>query len=144
MENKVLLPGEGRILNVIGDHVVVRLSGEETDGAFSLIEQTSEPGMGIPLHTHDNEDELFFVMKGTMQFQIGDQIIEAPEGTTAWLPRGLPHSFKAIGDTPATASVTILPAGMEKMLGELGALPPGPSEMEKVLAICERYGVRFK
>ena len=143
MKSRVLSPGEGRALNVLGDRVVVRLSGEETEGAFSLIEQTSTPGMGIPLHTHANEDELFFVIEGAMQFQIGDQTVEAPAGTAAWLPRGLPHSFKAVGETPATASVTILPAGMEKMLEELGALPVGAPDMEKALAICERFGVRF-
>ncbi|MEB8345919.1 hypothetical protein OO010_07670 [Flavobacteriaceae bacterium KMM 6898] len=39
--------------------------------------------------------------------------------------------------------MTIFPAGIKNMFEELGALPPGPPDMEKVMEICGRQGISF-
>lgn len=143
METKVLKPGEGRVLNVIGDNQIVRLSGEETGGKFVLVEQNNGPGVGVPPHTHDNEDELFQIVEGEMTFTVAGETVIAPAGTTVFLPRGVPHSFMTSGEGNTKSLIMAFPAGIENMFDELSAFPPGPPDMEKVLAICERYGVRF-
>jgi quercetin dioxygenase-like cupin family protein len=143
MEPKIVPPGSGRVLNVLGDNQTLRLTGAETGGTFALVELNNPPGVGIPMHLHKNEEEMFHVLEGEMEFTVADKSVIATAGTTVFLPRDVPHEFKVVGEVPAKALVTVVPAGIEDMFQELSELPAGPPDMEKVLAICERHGVIF-
>jgi quercetin dioxygenase-like cupin family protein len=142
MKARILAPGEGRAWIVIGDNQTVRLTGEETNGAFCLVEQTNPSGVGVPMHVHANEDEMFHIVEGEMEFEVGGEKITATAGTTVYLPRGVPHAFITRGETTKSMVMTF-PSGAEKMFEELSNLPDGPPDMEKVLEICGRYGVTF-
>lgn len=142
MEPRILPLGSGRTINVIGDNMTLRLTGEDTGGAFTLAEQNNLPGVGIPLHQHANEDELFHIVEGSIAFTVGDQSVVANAGTTVFLPRNLPHSWKVVGDTPAKTLLQVFPAGAEKMWEEISDLPmDAPPDMSKVVEICARFGV---
>jgi quercetin dioxygenase-like cupin family protein len=144
MEPKILPPGSGQAINVIGDTMLIRLTGADTGGVFTLVEQTNAPGVGIPMHVHKNEDELFHIIEGSIAFTVGDQSLVASAGTTVFLPRDLPHAWKVVGDSTVKNLVHVFPAGAEKMWQELSALPPGePPDMAQVVAICARFGVTF-
>ena len=143
METKFLAPGSGQSLNVIGDNQIVRLTGEDTGGAFALIEQHNPPGVGVPMHLHENEDELFHIVEGSMEFTTQGKTHLATAGTSVFLPKNIPHSFVTVGDVPVKTLLMVFPAGAEKMFYELNDLPPGPPDMEKVVEICGRHGVRF-
>jgi quercetin dioxygenase-like cupin family protein len=98
----------------------------------------------VPLHIHENEDEMFHVLEGSIEFTANGQQTVAGPGTTVFLPRNQPHAFKAVAATESRTMVTTYPAGLEHMFDELGALPPGPPDMEAVVAICAKFGVRFQ
>ena len=143
MEPKILPLGAGHPLNVLGDHMTVRLTAAETGGRFTLVEQVNEPGVGIPMHLHDREDEVFHILEGQMEFQLGDQSVTAVAGTTVFLPRMIPHTWKVVGDVPARTLLSVFPGGAEAMWQELSDLPAGPPDMQQVVQICARYGVTF-
>jgi mannose-6-phosphate isomerase-like protein (cupin superfamily) len=42
-------------------------------------------------HQHENEDELFFVVKGTLTIQLRDQELTIHEGEFAIIPKGVEH-----------------------------------------------------
>ena len=42
-------------------------------------------------HKHDNEDELFFVVKGSFRMELRDQNIELNEGEFLIVPKGIEH-----------------------------------------------------
>ncbi len=42
-------------------------------------------------HKHDNEDELFFVVKGSFTMELRDQNIELNEGEFLIVPKGVEH-----------------------------------------------------
>ena len=46
--------------------------------------------------THGNEEEHFLVISGHYRIAIGDQILDAPPGTCATVPRKTPHSWRNI------------------------------------------------
>jgi quercetin dioxygenase-like cupin family protein len=143
LSNPVLVaPGDGQQLNVIGDRQVVKLDGSQTGGAFSLIEQWYRPGAGVALHFHTQEDAVFYIVEGHMDFTVGDKRISADAGATVLLPRGVPHSSHA-GDRGARALVTLFPAGGEKMFRELHAAAPRDPDRERAKAICKKFGVHF-
>lgn len=51
--------GEGRAYWFLDGLSIVRVSGEQTGGAFSLIEDTLPAGRSTPYHLHHNDDETF-------------------------------------------------------------------------------------
>ncbi len=44
--------GEGRVIYFRGTKMTVKVSGEASDGAYSLIEMLHPPGVGPALHRH--------------------------------------------------------------------------------------------
>ena len=43
------------------------------------------------MHHHVNEDELFYVVKGTLYIETNDQILQLNEGDMTIIPRGVDH-----------------------------------------------------
>ena len=42
-------------------------------------------------HNHKNEDELFFIVKGTLKIKFSNKIIELNEGEMLVVPKGIEH-----------------------------------------------------
>jgi hypothetical protein len=58
---------EGDVVN----GVVIKLYGEETNGAISIIEQPFGPGLLLPPHVHEN-DVWLHVLEGEMHVRVAD------------------------------------------------------------------------
>lgn len=140
---KIVRNGDGKQVNVIGDKMTFKLTGEDTNGDFVLIEQNNAPGTGIPVHIHENEDEIFRVIEGKLEVQVADEITVLEAGDISFLPKGIPHTWKVVGDTYAKVDLSFYPAGLEEMFVELSNLPEGPPDMDVVFSICARYGISF-
>jgi len=141
---KIVSGEQGRRQNVLGDNQRVLLTGEDTGGKYALIENFDPPGVGIPLHLHRNEDEMFYVVEGQVEFQVSGEVVRASVGTTVHISRNTPHAFTIIGDVPAKMLIMLVPAGLEKYFEELSRLPSDePPDMEKVVAISAPYGIEF-
>jgi quercetin dioxygenase-like cupin family protein len=140
---KIVTKNEGNKLNVLGDNQNIKLTGEDTNGQYTLIEQNNEPGIGIPPHVHENEDEVFQVSSGEVEMNVGNQTTTLKAGGLIFCPKGVPHSWKVVGEEKARALLSIFPAGLEGMFEELAELPAGPPDMEKVTAICGKYNLKF-
>ena len=143
MESKIVKNEAGHRLNVLGDNQVIKLTAKDTKGQFLLIEQNNDPGSGIPPHVHQNEDEVFHVLSGKIDMTIGEEMTTLNSGDLIFCPRGIPHSFKVVGDQKARVMLSIFPAGLENMFEELAKLPAGPPDFEKVEKICDKYKIRF-
>mmetsp|Transcript_25111 Transcript_25111/g.29063 ORF Transcript_25111/g.29063 Transcript_25111/m.29063 type:complete len:146 (+) Transcript_25111:76-513(+) len=143
MEAKIVKNNQGQKLNVLGDNQVIKLTGKDTNGQFTLIEQNNEPGVGIPHHVHENEDEVFQVIHGQVEMIIGDNTTLLNSGDLIFCPKGIPHSWRVVGENSARAMLSIFPSGLENMFEELAELPAGPPNLEKVSKICGKYNLRF-
>ena len=120
----------------------VKASAETTGGAFALFEEV-EP-VDTPLHVHDNEDELFYVLEGEHVFQVGDEEHRAGPGQAVFAPRGVPHSQRRV--VPRTGRVLALtsPGGLEGFFRELaGAERAGELGPGAYARASERYGIRW-
>ncbi len=114
------------------------VTGKDTDNAYSLIHCFFRKGFTPPSHLHKHEEESFYILEGTIDFQAGDKKFTAVAGELVILPREIPHSFKLVTDT-AKALLIISPAGFETVFKEFGApaqtldLPPIPDNLPKDL-----------
>ena len=65
IEQRIVVgPDEGKAVDLGGLGVIFKVWGEETGGAFSIVEHPMEPGRLVPPHTHLNEHELSYVLEG--------------------------------------------------------------------------------
>lgn len=64
------------------------------------------PGDEIKLHTHENETEIFYFIKGTPIFSAGDSQIRVVEGDSFMMPANEPHGIK--NDTNDMVRLTFL------------------------------------
>lgn len=140
---KVIKTEEGLYQNILGDCQTVKLSGSDTARRFTIVENNNPPGIGIPMHIHTNEDEVFRILEGEMEFTVEGTKSLLRAGDTIFLPRQVPHSFKVVGTQNARAIITIVPSGIEDMFLQLNQLPQGPPDMAKVLEICASFGITF-
>ncbi|WP_166174922.1 cupin domain-containing protein [Rubrobacter tropicus] len=141
-------PGGGRSVWLVGDLIEVKLSSEDTGGAYSLVEETTPPGGGPPPHSHLNEDETLYVLEGEVEFLVGEDSIPAGAGSCVYAPRGILHTWMNVGAAPSRMLGVITPGGLERFFLEAGepaagdaSPPPGPPDIEKVMAAAARYGV---
>jgi quercetin dioxygenase-like cupin family protein len=99
-------------------HRVV-LDGAATGGRSALFRSTMRAGTASPVHIHDHDDETVVLLSGSGVFWAGDQRWELEAGDTAFLPRGLPHTYAITSD--AAELLTICnPAGMEEFFRAAG------------------------
>ena len=133
-----------------GELMTFLITSEESGGALFMSEISVAPGGGTAPHIHHHEDEAFRVLEGALTIQAGGDTITASAGDFAFLPRGIAHSFKNMGDCDAKALVLITPAGLEGFFREVfepatdrSAVPqPATKEMlDQARAVAPRYGL---
>jgi quercetin dioxygenase-like cupin family protein len=153
MESGVLGAGEGRSVWVVGDRYTVKAAGEDTGGAFALVEALVPPGGGPPPHIHHREDEAFYVLEGELLFHADGRDIAAGAGSWVTLARGSLHHFKNVGDRTARMLIVVTPAGLERYFLEVGraagdgdgeAVAPTPEDFEKLVAVAPEYGLEIR
>lgn len=89
-----LAPGAGRAYAMGPVHAVFKADGDETRGRYAISEWWLEPyTRGPGAHTHE-EDDVFFVIEGTMSFFVGGAWIDAPKGALVIAPGGTAHDFE--------------------------------------------------
>ncbi len=143
----VVPPGAGQRWWLLGDTYTLKLSGEETGGAFALLEAVVPPGGGPPPHVHDAEDETFVILAGELAVTTEAGTIAAPAGTVVHVPQGTRHSYATVGTTPARMLFLYAPAGMERMFAEIGtpaqpgiaAPPPSEADVAKLVSVADTY-----
>jgi len=121
-----------------------------TGGALTVFRATMPEGFGPPRHIHTREDEVFLVEDGEALFDIDGRILRAGPGTTGFMPRGVPHTFRVL--SPAAVMLGVMtPGGFEELFHNLGVaagertLPePGivPFDLPAVMAEQERLGTQ--
>ena len=134
MDPIVLKPVEGRTIpSAGGREPTIKVFGEDTDGAFTVLEGFLPPETeGPPRHLHRAHEESFYVLEGTLWLQIGDEEIHAAPGTYAFVPRGTPHMFSNRSSQPVRFLGVHSP-GVEHMLIAL-ANATTPQEIGEIAA----------
>ena len=148
----LVAPGEGKNLWVLGDLYTIKVSGEDTGGAYALIEIDVKPSVGPPPHIHRRNDEAFYILEGQFSFLYGERTLAGSAGAFVHIPRGTLHTFNNIGITDGRALVLITPAGLEKFCEEFGELvtdrsappPPGAPDMEKLVRLARKYETQIR
>ena len=123
--------------------VVIKLYGEETNGAISIIEQPFEPGFLLPPHVHEN-DVWLYVLEGEMHARVGDEVVKATPGCWVLKPRRIPHTMWNAGPEPARIIELYTPGGFELFFKDFGdRLRQGPVGLDELNRLGQPHGIRF-
>ena len=122
-------------LMFLGTRARILASGEDTNGAFALVDMIEVPASQMsPLHVHHSEDEGFYVIEGEARLYLPGRELTLRPGDFFLAPRGVPHTYRAGGDG-ARWLVASTPAGFERFVARAAALePPTPDALAAVAA----------
>lgn len=109
-----LPPGGGRAYPMGRISSMFLADRAETDDKYSISEWWLEPNTKGPgAHSHE-EDDVFYVIEGTMSILLGDRWIDAPRGSFVLAPGGMTHDFENRTDERAGVLNVSVPGGFEE------------------------------
>jgi mannose-6-phosphate isomerase-like protein (cupin superfamily) len=90
----VLGPGEGRAYAMGRLNAVFKADGAETSHRYSISEWWLEAHTRGPGPHRHAEDDVVFVLEGTMHVMVGSEWIRADAGSFVLVPGNTPHDFE--------------------------------------------------
>ncbi len=143
-------PDGGDSVWLAGIHITVKLTSEDTGGAYAMTEEITQPQGGAPPHAHEREDEALYVLEGEVEFLLGEETIPAGAGSCVYAPRGALHTFKNVGTSPSRVLVVYSPGGFEGFFFEAGEPategsppPEGEPDVGRIVEIGQKYGLEI-
>lgn len=139
---------QGRVVRAEAGHFWT--AGGNGDGRYELMVEEVGYLYEAPLHTHEIQEDSFYVLEGVLTVQIGDEIIELQQGDFAAAPPGVPHTFTNADPQRSARMLNIMSPAigfdrlvaavrsgrhrseLERMAKELGITAVGPSIPKKL------------
>jgi len=124
-------------------------TGDQTGGAFSLVDEQASRGESVPLHLHRDDMESFYVLEGEIALYIDDQPgVRAAAGSFAHIPGGTVHGFRVESETARYLILTTQRHGefyrAITLASRPGGLPPLESvEGSRIKQASTEYGIEF-
>jgi quercetin dioxygenase-like cupin family protein len=150
IEEHAVPVSDDRIIHFLGNNEIhVLVSGEESGGAFCVMELITQPrGGATTLHT-DRWIETFHVLDGAVEWTLerDGKLVTwvATRGETIVAPAGAKHKFVGAGDGPSRM-LTVGPPEFERFFRALAAAWTGPFDREKtpqaIGPVFEAFGMR--
>lgn len=140
------LGGAAELVQIGGFGTRYLAEPEATGGAYALIEHTLDAGvLGAPPHRHTREDELSYVLDGTLTVWRAGVVTTAGPGAVVAKPRGEWHTFWNAGPGPVRFLELISPPAFAAYFRELAAIipPAGAPDPAALGALAARYGLEF-
>jgi mannose-6-phosphate isomerase-like protein (cupin superfamily) len=152
-EHRLLIgPVDGAVItNPIGGRMVIKLRDSDTSDAYSIHENVIPSGSPGPrAHIHRYHDEVFYVLEGQIEVEIGSETVTGTPGSFVIVPRGQVHRPSNPSSVPAKVLLIFSPAGMGNFFEEvarrqlpLQAIPTDPAVAAELKAFTEKYGYEF-
>jgi mannose-6-phosphate isomerase-like protein (cupin superfamily) len=119
-DSLILSSGEGRVYNCGTITAIFKADENETNEKYSVSEWWLEPDSGGPgAHSHEENDEVFYVLEGTTTFLVGDKWINANKGTFLRIPAKTIHDFKNQTDKKTGVLNFFIPGGFERNMPQI-------------------------
>lgn len=80
------------------------------------------------LHVHYADDEAWHILEGTLTFKFTDKQVDAPAGTTVFVPAGVPHTYYE-AKRPTRYLIILTP----RLCDLIAALHAAPIEQHKAI-----------
>ena len=127
----------------------VKVDGDETGGAWSLVEIVGAQGDMPPLHSHASE-EAFYVLEGRLTLFLPGEEIVVEAGGCVVAPRDVPHVYRVDSEVARWLAIAS-PSGFERFVMDVAepaaepTLPPLPPSVDpaRVAELAAGYGIQI-
>jgi len=128
-------PGDGEIAPFMpGERFAWKVAGNA--GGLDFSELSLDPGVKTPEHIHHGNEEIYYVLDGSIRFVADGKPIDAATGSFVLIPRGTPHAWANLSSSRTRLLLIFSPGGMKGYFDELEPLLPelmaGLEDMSKV------------
>jgi len=111
---------------------------------IGCFEMRVPPGSNVPPpHSHAGNEELIYVLEGTLRCTVGGETRDLTAGQVIGTPRGVVHAFSNPHATPVRALVMNTPGIEAQYFRDVGAVinAGGPPDRDKLIETMGRYGL---
>jgi len=125
----------------LGIRYLIDGSNTASMGIFQL---TVPPGSNVPPpHSHSNNEEIVYVLEGTLRYTVGSDTRDLAPGETMHTPRGTVHGFSNPFGNVARALIILSPDIGAQYFKDVGAVVNvgGPPDKAALVAVMSRYGL---
>jgi mannose-6-phosphate isomerase-like protein (cupin superfamily) len=85
-----------------------------------VLEMTLPVGSAAPLHVHDDLDDTWYILEGEIVVRCADDVSLVGAGHWVSMPRGVPHTFRVVGDRAARILLVHDNATFRDLIRDLG------------------------
>lgn len=110
-----LPPHEGRHYNLGKMQAIFKADKEETQERYCISEWWLDPhSEGPGAHMHEKNNDIFYVLEGTVTILIGKEWIHAAKGSFILIPENTMHDFANHTDSKIGLLNFFIPGGFER------------------------------
>jgi len=115
--------------------VIARPGGAPISAAGASMVVHEWTGGGPPwLHVHRSDDEAWHVLEGSLRFSFADGDVDAPAGTTVFVPAGTAHTY---AENEPSRYLMFLTPRLDRLIARLHE--EDAASMEELLAEFDTY-----
>jgi mannose-6-phosphate isomerase-like protein (cupin superfamily) len=135
-----------------GQLVTVHVTGEESEGRFSLVEFLMSPDHMTPLHVHHRDSQTVYVLEGEVTIWLPGRAHVLRPGACIYQPAGVPHTERVTSAEPARVLDVNSPAGFDEFVAAAGeraaalTLPPADHpepDLERLAALAAEHDIEL-
>ena len=119
------------------------IDGSQT-ASLGLFELTVPPASNVPPpHSHSNNEELVYVLEGTLRYTVGADSRNLTPGQSMHTPRGTAHAFSNPFNSVARALIVLSPDIGAQYFKDVADVVnvDGPPNKAALVAVMSRYGL---
>jgi uncharacterized cupin superfamily protein len=112
--------------------------------SLGMFELTVPPASNVPPpHSHSNNEELVYVLEGTLRYTVGADTRDLTPGQSMHTPRGTAHAFSNPFNSIARALIILSPDIGAQYFKDVADVVnvDGPPDKAALVAIMSRYGL---
>jgi len=142
----VLGPNEGEHLIRNAGSIFIKVDPSRGSNNMALGTQQVPIRAGIPVHQHNEADEVLFVLEGVGFGILGDIRMRVEKGSAMYVPNGVWHGIEN-PDSELLLLWAVAPPGVEAFFREAYSVPGAPPKQltrEQLNEIAHKHGMQFK
>jgi len=119
------------------------IDGSQT-ASMGMFELTVPPASNVPPpHSHSNNEEIVYVLEGTLRYTVGSETRDLTLGQSMQTPRGTGHAFFNPHSSVARALIVLSPDIGAQYFKDVAAVvnAGGPPNKGALIAVMSRYGL---
>jgi mannose-6-phosphate isomerase-like protein (cupin superfamily) len=142
----VLGPNEGEHLIRNAGSLFIKVDPSRGSNNMALGTQQVPIRAGIPVHQHNEADEVLFVLEGAGFGILGDTRMRVEKGSAMYVPNGVWHGIEN-PDSELLLLWAVAPPGVEAFFRETSSVPGAPPKKltrEQLNEIAQKHGMQVK